>query len=427
MISVQNHQQRLSGNKLLLALGIALSLSACSPKVGVLKSPDHRGGNVGSGTTAGDKSGTSKPGETRDASGEKGKRAIDNSIALVLPFQLDRLNPNAVSKEDIKRSSIALDFYQGFQLGLDELAKNGKSFALNVIDSRDSEGQSMNIAQSQEIADATLIVGPVYPKEIKIFGSNLPKNNVLQINPLAASKASDFNLSNLVSLTPSIDMHMKATANKLAREYSGGDVIIIYNTSDNDGRQFLSGFISEVRRLKPSAQVKSVSSIAQFNEALIMSGTNFVVTGTTDKFQLRTLLNNLDAKASESFYSFNLYGHPLWDRIDFSMYANFSNYNPIISTESHLKGWTSAVKTFKDLYYSLYGVNPSDYSYKGYDAAKYFGGLLAKYGSNYREHLTTDSFDGLFSTYQFDHSETSGFVNNAVSFKVYRDSSFQLN
>ncbi|TDS13018.1 ABC transporter substrate-binding protein [Sphingobacterium paludis] len=427
MISVQNHQQRLSGNKLLLALGLALSLSACSPKVGVLKSPDHRGGNVGSGTTTADKPGSSKTGEAGEVSAGKTKRVLDNSIALVLPFQLDRLNPNAVSKADISRSSIALDFYQGFQLGLDELAKNGKSFALNVIDSRDSEGQSMNIAQSQEIADATLIVGPVYPKEIKVFGSNVPNNNALQINPLAASKASDFNLPNLVSLTPSIDMHMKATAKRLSREYNGGDVIIIYNTADNDGRQFLAGFVSEIRRLKPSAQVQSVSSIAQLNEALITAGTNFIVTGTTDKFQLRTLLNNLDAKSSESFYSLNLYGHPLWDRIDFSMYANFSNYNPTISSESHLKGWTSGVKTFKDLYYSLYGVNPSDYSYKGYDAAKYFGGLLAKYGSKYREYVTKDSFDGLYSTYQFEHSESSGFINNAVSFKSYRGSSFQLN
>ncbi|MFD2966180.1 ABC transporter substrate-binding protein [Sphingobacterium bambusae] len=427
MISVQNHQRLLSGNKLILALGLALSLGACSPKVGVLKSPDHRGGNVGSTTTGTDKSGGTKPGEPGEVAGAKGKRVLENSIALVLPFQLDRLNPNAVSKEDVKRSAIALDFYQGFQLGLDELAKAGKSFALNVLDSRDNEGQNISIAKSEDVSEAALIVGPVYPKEIRAFGTNLADKQVLQINPLAASRASEFNLPNLVSLTPSIDVHMKAAAARVARDYSAGDVVIIYNTTDNDGRQFLSGFLSEIRRAKPSATVRSVSSVAQLNEALLTTGANLIVTGTTDKFQLRTLLNNLDAKSNESFYSVNLYGHPLWDRIDFSMYENFANYNPVISAESHLKSWTTGVKQFKDSYYTLYGVNPSDYSYKGYDAAKFFGGLLAKYGVKYPEHITKESFDGLFSGYQFEQSEGAGFVNHAVTHKLYRGSSFQLN
>src|SRR5690606_40717404 len=87
---------------------------------------------------------------------------------------------------------------------------------------------------------------------------------------------------------------------------------------------------------------------------------------------------------------------------------------------------SSDLKEFKDQYYSLYGVNPSDYSYKEYDAAKYFGNLLAKYGDDYPEYITKEKFEGLFSTYSFDYNESWGFVNNAVSFKSYQGSSFQL-
>ncbi|MFD1770031.1 ABC transporter substrate-binding protein [Sphingobacterium suaedae] len=427
MTSVQNHQQQLSGNKLFLALGIALTLGACSPKVGVLKSPDHRGGNIGSTTTSTDKQSSKKESETTKEAVTKKKELLENSISLVLPFQLDRLTPHVLSKEDVKRSAIALDFYQGFQLGLDELAKQGKSFSLNVIDSRDNETQSMMIAKSEDIAGSNLIVGPVYPKEISAFGTGLSDKGVLQINPLAASKASEFNLPNLVSLTPSIDVHTKAMATRVAKDYSVGDAIIIYNTSDNDGRQFLSGFISELKRVKPSIQVISVSSVAQLNDALTVSGTNRVVAGTTDKYQLRTLLNGLDKKTSETYVTINLYGHPLWDRIDFSSYTNFANFNPVISAESHLKNWANDVKRFKNSYYTLFGVNPSDHSYKGYDAAKYFGGLLAKYGNSYPEYITKEQFVGLFSSYDFDRNEQWGYINHAVSFKVYKGGGFQLN
>ncbi|RZF61830.1 ABC transporter substrate-binding protein [Sphingobacterium corticibacterium] len=426
MISVQNHQLRSSGNRLffVLILGVFFFLGACSPKTRVLKSPDHSGGNVGGTLPKEEKPEITDKEET--AEDARRAEAARNSVTLVLPFQLDKIAPHTLSKEDVNRSAIALDFYQGFQLGLDELAQKGRSFSLNVVDSRDNELHNQSIARSEDVTNAALIVGPVFPKEITTFGTHRSNKKVLQVNPLAATKARDFNLPNLVSLTPSIDVHTKAMAKRVAHDYKTGDVVIIYNTSDNDGKQFLSGFLSELKSANSSVQVRSVSSIPQLNEQISLTGTNLVVAGTTDRFQLRSFVSNLEIKSSEEFYTFRVYGHPLWDRIDFSIYERFGDFQPVITTESHMKAWTRAAKEFKDQYYSLYGVNPSDYSYKGYDAARYFGNLLAKYGDDYPAHITKEKFEGLFSTYTFDYNEGWGFVNNAVSFKNYQGSSFQL-
>lgn len=426
MISVQNPRQQLNGNKRLFVwvLALLLFLGACSPKTRVLKSPDHRGGNVGGTIPKEDK--PEVVGKEKTAEDARKAEAARNSVALILPFQLDKVSPHMLSKEDVNRSAIALDFYQGFQLGLDELAQKGRSFSLNVIDSRDSEIHNQSIAKSEEISNAALIVGPVFPKEITTFGTYLSNKNVLQVNPLAASKARDFSLPNLVSLTPSIDVHTKAMAQRVANDYKTGDVVVIYNTTDNDSRQFLGGFLSELKKAKPSIQVRSVSSIPQLNEEISLTGTNLIVAGTTDRFQLRSFVSNLEAKSSEEFYMFRVYGHPLWDRIDFSIYERFGDFRPVITSENHLKTWARGTNEFKEKYYALYSVNPSDYSYKGYDAARYFGDLLAKYGENYPEHITKEKFEGLFSTYSFDYNEAWGFVNNAVSFKSYQGSSFQL-
>lgn len=426
MISVQNHQPRLNGNRQLFiwALGLLLFLGACSPKTRVLKSPDHGAGDVGS-TVPKEEKTEAVDKETKVEEARKAE-AAKNSVALLLPFQLDKVSPHKLSKEDISRSAIALDFYQGFQLGLDELAEKGRSFSLHVIDSRDNPARNQAVAKSEEISNAALIVGPVFPKEITTFGMHLSNKNVLQVNPLAASKAREFSLPNLISLTPSIDIHTKAMAERVARDYRTGDVVIIYNTSDNDSRQFLSGFLSELKKANSSVQVRSVSSISQLNEEISLTGTNLVVAGTTDRFQLRSFVSNLETKSSEEYYMFRVYGHPLWDRIDFSIYERFDEFSPVITTESHLITSGRRAKEFSGNYYSLYGVNPSDYSYKGYDAARYFGNLLAKYGENYSEHITKEKFDGLFSTYEFDYNRAWGYVNNAVTFKTYRGSSFQL-
>lgn len=427
MTSVLSHPQRLSGNKLALGLGLLLTLGACSPKVGVLRAPGQRGdvgANTSTNSTTTEHTGSST--NAKDAAIAAEKAAAGSSIALVLPFQLNQITLESLSDKDVKRSALALDFYQGFQIGLDELAKEGARFSLNVMDSRDNDFQNSNLAKSDAVSNASLIVGPVYPKEIKAFGNNLTNKGVLQINPLAATMPSEFNLPNLVSITPPIKIHTRAIAGQAARDYNSGDVIFLFNTADSDAKQFLSGIEAEVKKVNPDATVITVSTVAEMNEQLSLTGTNLIITGTTDKYQIRSLLTNLDTKSTTEYYMFKVYGHPLWDRIDFTAYPNFSTYSPTISSESHYKNWTQSVRKFKEGYYSKYGVYPSDHSYKGYDAARYFGGLLAKYGAEYASHLTSEEYNGLFSSYKFNNNEAWGFVNNAVSVKIYKNTSFQL-
>src|SRR5690606_38992338 len=146
--------------------------------------------------------------------------------------QLDQVTTSSILEKDVKRSALALDFYQGFQLGLEETSKDGKNFFLHVLDSRDDDIQNATLAKSETVKEATVVVGPVYPKEIKSFGQHLTNKNALQINPLAASMPTEFNLPNLVSLTPSIKVHSNAIGRAVAQEYAVGDVIILYNTTD---------------------------------------------------------------------------------------------------------------------------------------------------------------------------------------------------
>ncbi|TJZ63581.1 hypothetical protein FAZ15_04360 [Sphingobacterium olei] len=411
----------------LVVIASILFASSCAPKRGVLRSPDYKG-NVGSNDAKIPKEIDDEE-TAKDNTAEVGKRSakyIGRNISLVLPFQLHQISGESLMDADIKRSALALDFYQGFQLGLDELAGKGSNFYVNVLDSKDDDFQNATLAQSEDVREASLIVGPVYPKEIKTFGANLVNKEILQINPLAATMPTEFNLPNLVSLTPPIRSHINAIALEVARQYTPGDIVIIYNTSDADGKQFLNGMLSAIKQAKPAAEIHSVSSTAQMNEKLSATGANLIVTGTTDKFQIKTLLGNLDLKVKEGYYSFKLFGHPLWSRYDFDVYPSFSTYMPTITSESHLRNWSTKAKAFREAYYAQFGVNPSDNSYKGYDAAIYFGGLIDKYNKNLQDHLIKEPFSGLYSAYKFKHNDTWGFSNDAVSIQVYTGNSFDL-
>lgn len=407
--------------KIFFVLALTLGVASCSPKVGVLRAPGHTNTTVN--TTANN----SDAETTANAHTTKGSKFNQRNIALLLPFQLHQIEAKTVNNSDVKRAALALDFYQGFELGLKELSKKNGSYDLHVLDTRDNVKVVSTLAMSKDLANASLVVGPIYPQEIKSFGDSFLDKEVLQINPLSASMPTEFNLPNLVSITPPIKAHSNAIANRVAKDFKTGDIIIIFNTNDSDSRQFLNGMSAAIKHAKATATVVSVASIAQLNENLSLDGANYIISGTTDKVQLKSLVDNLTSKYLENYYGINLFGHPLWDRYDFSMYEDFSNLNPVITTESNLKTWSTAVKSFKDTYVASFGVNPSDASYKGYDSAIYFGGLIGKYGAgNISDKLVKDSFNGIYSSYKFMHNTDYGYVNESVFFKIYRGDGFQL-
>jgi len=417
----------LSGNSLLsIAAALLLVVASCAPKgTQVLRAPDYKGGNVGSSTNKKDDGKTTVKELSSEEKSAALKKARVNQIALVLPFQLNQVNTKLLSEDDVKRSSLALDFYQGFQMGLDDLAKKGTNFTLNILDSRDDVTRTTALAKSDDIEYASLVVGPIYPKEIRTFGASSINKQVLQVSPLAATMPTEFNIPNLVSLTPPIRVHMRAVAKDVAKRYSTGDVVIIYNTDDSDGKQFLSGFQSELLVNRKDIQVYSVSQLSQLNQHLSITGNNFIVTGTTSAVNLKALLSDLENQSNESPYTFNVYGHPNWDRFDFSAFSSIDSYNLVITSSFILEDHSSAVRNFKSNYKATYKVDPSEFSFKGYDAAQYFGRLIAKYGKDYAKHVVDEQYDGLSNSYQFQYNAAWGYVNNAVGFMQYRGGAFQ--
>jgi len=430
MISVQNHQQPLSGNNLkniyrgtlaAICLGAVLAVSSCSPKTtgGVLKNPNVYGNKD---------AGKNKPEEEKkdDSKKEETVNAMDQtkSIALLLPFQLNMISNENVVEADVKRSALALDFYQGFQLGVNEATKKTGEFNIKVMDTQDNEMKNLTIAASKEVENASLIVGPVYPKEIRSFAKGNKNTKVLQVNPLAATMPTEFNIGNLVSLTPPIRIHMRTIVSEIMKRYTDADVVIVFDARDNDHRNFIAGFDEEVKKINPNAKIVHVTSVSQLSQAIPDAGTALVVSGTTEKTQLRSLVNSLDDKVADG-YSIRLYGHPLWSRIDFKPYDNFYRMDPTITSESHLKVWSTDVQSFQKNYKTMFKVDPSEYAYKGYDAGKYFANLLNKYGPEYAEKVVEEKYSGIFSDYQFNYNPTWGYVNQAVKIRTYRNGSFQ--
>ncbi|WP_257656619.1 ABC transporter substrate-binding protein [Parapedobacter lycopersici] len=416
MISVRNHRLPLNGSSFLIVILLLLAVG-CTPRIRVLRPAGSQTEPKRETTTA----------EEREKDAIKETAEIDaNQIALLLPFQLDKANQHAPSTVDIRRSALALDFYQGFKLGLDALSAQGVNFKVDVLDTRDDVAENARIAKTDQVQQATLVVGPVYPKEIQVFGYNASlDSSVLQISPLAASMPSEFDLPNLVTLTAPLMAHVEALATHIVNEYQTGDVVLFYQTEDAASRQFLDPLKARVRQLNSRIDIANVNDQASLESSIHLSGKNLLVMGTTNKYLISPILANLRTLRDELSYDIRLFGHPNWTKLDFDEIDGLAGFRASVTSSFYVNKGDKRTQEFDSRYRSEFGITPTEFAYKGYDAAYYFGSLLAKYGAEYKSHIQDETYNGLHNTFTFKYNPAWGYVNHHIWILQFRDGDFR--
>lgn len=351
---------------------------------------------------------------------------VVHQVALLLPFQLNLTGSNVPTAADLQRAELALDFYQGFKLGLEKQTARGANFKLHVLDSRDSEDESRIIAASSEVQEAALVVGPIYPKEIEAFAAaaGLESSQVLQVSPLAATMPTTFNLSNLVSITSPIMTHIRAVAARIVDTYKSGDVVLLYETNEASSQQFLGPLRNVLKELNPTIPMHTVQDEERLHELARISGNNLVVSGSTNRFQVITLMDQLRNLRNQTGVKIQVFGHPNWAKIALPESTGMESFQTTISSTYYIDPRKTAVQDFKEWYLEEYHVEPNEFAFKGYDAAMYFGELLARHGPSYRDHMVDTKFEGLHNAFEFQYHSEWGFVNQAVHFLHYRQGQF---
>jgi ABC-type branched-subunit amino acid transport system substrate-binding protein len=392
----------LSGSKLLVFIAFLSFLASCSvlqpkaPKPSVPK-PE-------------------KPIEPKPVKEEPVEKVevIVNKIMLLLPFQLDKIDGGAPSRSDVKRAEMPLDFYQGFKLALDNLAKEGRNFQLKVVDTRDDVNETNHIARSSDVQSADIIVGPIFPKEITAFAGAARLGYSLQISPLAASAPSIFNVSNLVSLSSPIDQHANGLADYLNKKFRKNDRVIIYNTEGDEGNKFLLPFAKRIKELnRGRVEIIEVSDLDGLNDIMTLTGRNYFVTALLNKFSVDGLLSRLVDLESSFGFDIQLVGHPNWAKSSFQA-TNLNQLNTIITSSYYVDSSSNKVRDFQRQYMEEYKMEPSEFAYKGFDTGYFFGSLLIKYGPEYPNALIKETYKGLQTNYKFEHNPKWGYVNTFI-------------
>jgi len=414
MISVQNHRPPLSGSKWLWFLVIALVTGACSPKIRPASQPVN-------------------PSEEKPVVQAKPVEKVvvkppqrTSVISLILPFGLDHLNPaNNYTDVTLKQADLALDYYQGFKLALDSLTGQGYNYKLQLFDSRDVPAQARALAFNAQVKASDLIVGPVFPDDIKAFTMVLTTPRKPIISPLSPSEPSIFKNPNLITVVPPLDAHAWAAAQYINEKLKPKKIFILKSgyTEDNN---YIIPFKKAIDSLSQKHIIVNQLTVVRGNLAAIIpqlssTGQNVFVIPSTNQAFLTVTLNTLDSLSQT--HDIILFGHPSWEKFTFLKADLLERLNTHITVSDRINYKTPAVIAFLSNYRKAYHVEATEYAIKGFDEGLYFGSLL---GANSGDIKNPDKngFAGLHNTFQFTNKPGLGWVNTHVT--LYQYTNFEL-
>lgn len=404
MILVQNHPLQLSGNKIWCFLFICVCLGACSPRTITSKSPK--------------KEIEKKEEKARE---KTAKNFTQANIALLLPFNLNDRQLHSSNKVEIEKAAMAIDYYQGFKMGIDSAAASGLDFRVKVLDTKDNATETSALIKSGTLTGNELIVGPVFPDGIKFMTNYSIANKVAIVSPLAASHPDEFNNPNLISIVGNIELHAKKIGSYINDKYDKQKTVVVLINPKKPSDELLGSPIRNYFKSGDGAEFtfQEYSSVYTLETQLIPGMQYVLMISSADRQFVVATIDKL-AKMQKNGLAVDLFGHPNWVKQNYNT-EKLQLLNTKITSSYNVDYKSSAVINFIKKYRHLNKFEPGEYAIKGFDTGYYFGRLLSLYGDSYLKHLTSERYKGLHNSFFFIKDERLGYINTSLSLLEYKN------
>lgn len=406
MILAQNHQLQLSGNKWFI-VGVILFLAGCSPKI-VPTVPKKVVPEV-----------VEKVVEKKPE-----PKFTQANVALLIPFRLNEINLKSATKASIEQSAMAIDFYQGFKLGIDSAAASGLNFKLNVYDTRDNDSHIDELIRKNDgLAESNLIIGPVFPQGLKHIASFAAAKGIPVVNPLAATHPDEFHNPNLISVVNNIDLHAAKVGNYITKSYNPAKtVVVLINPKGPD--QVMADPVRAYFANHKEFVFQEYASVFTMEMSLIKGKTYVIIVGSSDRNFVVPTIDKL-IKMKNAGLNVVLYGHPDWIKQNYNI-DKLQALSTAVSSSYKVDYTDPGVNTFIKKYRTAFNFEPGEYSFKGFDIGYYFGRLISRHKADFLQYLTKEKYKGLHNSFSFYHDEKSGYINASLMLLRYQDFALKI-
>lgn len=335
----------------------------------------------------------------------KGRGTVE--MALVLPF-------NSIGST----SETNMDFYAGVLLALRDLEAEGVKGSLNVYDLQ------AGIPSGLELTKNDFILGPISTNDLT---SVLEKTggNVPVVSPLDQRAAS---LSNsyrgFIQAPSALDNQYTELAAWIAADTKRGDKVILLSEKTPGGANsaalgirnaLIDQGVSFENLSLTQAEGRSSSHLSAM---MGKTGTSRVIVASEREAFVVDAIRNISNLRGQGYNAvmYALSKVRTFDTVD-GMLLHQDNLH--IVSAYYIDYDNPKVKAFASAFRALYKAEPSQFAFQGYDTARYFATLVAKYGNQWTKALLREEGQGLHTDFHFEQTAFGAYRNTAIRRIVY--------
>lgn len=332
----------------------------------------------------------------------------DIKVALLLPFYLP-------SRNGVKpKARIGLDFYSGAKMALDSLEVEGYHISTHVFDVSNDSNSVDDILNNPILKQSDLIIGPLYSSAFIRIADFAKKNHIPAVSPFSQNDALLAEFPNVIKATPDIITQANHCGPILKKEHPLAEYYLVRNSNEKD---------KEVAdAIKNSLLVNATISAESFHEIIFSSvpdllailseaDENVIIFPSSVKIQVIDFISRLNSNRIGK--RITLVGLNEWNNYENIEFDHLNGLNFTFFAPSNSNNQSSSSKSFNNRLKKEFKVDPTSYSYQGFDVTYYFIKQVAKYGTSLLTCLgKVPLFCGYNSCYKFEKiGENDGFEN----------------
>ncbi len=284
-----------------------------------------------------------------------------------------------------------LEFYEGAQLAIDSLNKEGAPLEIFIYDTRSSKqsiAQQLNKAERDSVE---LIIAHSTSQEVKIFADaglkrNIPVINVNLPNDGGASANPFF-----VVLNSTLKTQCEGIYKHIQKYYSLNPIVVFRKKGQLEDRlrmyfdDFSKSTVAVPLKMK-YVELTDSFTVNQLRAHLDTTNQTLCIAGSLDENFGRRLVKQLSILKKQK-YQASVMGMPTWDNIKDFNKPEYKGVEIIYSTPFYHSKVDKISQGITNYFNTLMFARPSDMVFRGYEVTWKYAKLLMQYGKDISSNL----------------------------------------
>jgi len=348
------------------------------------------------------------------------------TIAFILPFDASKVYITDLAQSKYffpDETQIAAEFLQGALLAIDSLKQQGLNAKILVYDSGSDSLTIKTVLFQLDLQNADVIFAPFDNYQLKAVADFGAVHHIPVISPLSVSFPNVDSDHYLILANATMKTHCGHLYDYMLGRALTHRTIMVYRKNPAD-LEIVNYFrnCSAQKKSEGAFPLKfieitdsSKTTYSNLRDSLFKTDVNHVLIASADEPFVRTMLKELYNLRDD--YKFQVYGLPTWNSFELIPAEQFDSLNVTITASFWLDKSTAEADHFKTNYVEKFGVNPSEYSVRGYDEGFYFITQLMKHEDLLTALSTEMPVSLLATSYRFPASTQSENSHHALENK----------